>query len=75
MTGQEKAIVAAFTLFLLALVAAVVVGAVRRRRGVPPPPAPVRFVSHWKMMAMLALAAFGILSAILLPIIARVVSE
>ncbi len=75
MTGQEQALVAAFALFLLALVAAVVVGAVRRRRGTLPPPPAVRFVPHWQMMAILALAAFGILAAILLPILARVVSR
>lgn len=75
MTGQEKALVATFALFLLALVAAVVVGAVRRRRGTLPPPQPVRFVPHWQMMTILALAAFGILAAILLPILARVVSR
>lgn len=75
MTGQEKAIVAAFALFLLALVAAVVVGAVRRRRGTLPPPAPTRFVSHWQTMAILALAALGILAAILVPLVARLVSK
>jgi len=75
MTGQEKALVAAFALFVLALIAAFVVGAVRRRRGTLPPPQPVRFVSHWQMMTMLALAALGILAAILVPLVARLVLE
>ena len=70
MTGQEKAIVAAFALFLLALVVAVVVGAVRRRRGVPPPPA-VRFVPHWQLMGMLLLAVLGIVVALVMSLLTR----
>lgn len=75
MTGQEKALVAAFALFVLALIAAFVVGAMRRRRGMLPPPQPTRFVPHWQMMTMLALAALGILAAILVPLVARLVSK
>ena len=71
MTGQEKAVVAAFALFLLALVAAFVLGAVRRRRGVLPPPAPARFVPHWQMMGMLLLTALAIVAALIIPLLAR----
>ena len=75
MTGQEKAFVAASALFLLALVAAVVIGAVKRRRGTVPPPQPVKFVPHWQMMMFFALVALGFLAAIVVPIVARLMSR
>ncbi len=84
MTGQEKAIVAAFALVALVLVSAVVLGAVRRwrgaetpptgavrrRRGAEAPPTSTRFVPHWQLMGMLLLAALGIVAALILRLFA-----